>query len=242
MQKFTTLRGVAAPLPMINIDTDMIIPKQFLKTIKRTGPRQEPVRRAALRDGRQGEARFRAEPAGLSQGADPGGRGEFRLRLEPRACALGAAGFRHPLRHRHELRRHLLQQLLQERHPADQAAPVRGRQADGGCPARLQRHRHHRSREAGDHRPRRRACPFRGRSLPQALPAERPRRYRPHLGEGRVTSTASRRATAWPAPGCGRDPLELRLVASRRFPSGSASGDDGTGSLPTFERRSHGCQ
>ena len=37
MQKFTTLRGVAAPLPMINVDTDMIIPKQYLKTIKRTG-------------------------------------------------------------------------------------------------------------------------------------------------------------------------------------------------------------
>ncbi len=37
MQRFTTLRGVAAPLPMINVDTDMIIPKQFLKTIKRTG-------------------------------------------------------------------------------------------------------------------------------------------------------------------------------------------------------------
>jgi 3-isopropylmalate/(R)-2-methylmalate dehydratase small subunit len=37
MDKFTTLRGVAAPLPMINVDTDMIIPKQFLKTIKRTG-------------------------------------------------------------------------------------------------------------------------------------------------------------------------------------------------------------
>ncbi|HXQ40596.1 MAG TPA: 3-isopropylmalate dehydratase small subunit [Candidatus Udaeobacter sp.] len=37
MQKFTILRGVAAPLPMINVDTDMIIPKQFLKTIKRTG-------------------------------------------------------------------------------------------------------------------------------------------------------------------------------------------------------------
>ncbi|MGA0533158.1 3-isopropylmalate dehydratase small subunit [Hansschlegelia sp. KR7-227] len=37
MQKFTTLTGVAAPLPMINIDTDMIIPKQYLKTIKRTG-------------------------------------------------------------------------------------------------------------------------------------------------------------------------------------------------------------
>jgi len=37
MEKFTTLTGVAAPLPMMNVDTDMIIPKQFLKTIKRTG-------------------------------------------------------------------------------------------------------------------------------------------------------------------------------------------------------------
>jgi 3-isopropylmalate/(R)-2-methylmalate dehydratase small subunit len=37
MQKFTHLSGVAAPLPMINVDTDMIIPKQFLKTIRRTG-------------------------------------------------------------------------------------------------------------------------------------------------------------------------------------------------------------
>ncbi len=37
MEKFTTLTGVAAPLPMLNVDTDMIIPKQFLKTIKRTG-------------------------------------------------------------------------------------------------------------------------------------------------------------------------------------------------------------
>ncbi len=37
MQKFTTLTGIAAPLNLINIDTDMIIPKQFLKTIERTG-------------------------------------------------------------------------------------------------------------------------------------------------------------------------------------------------------------
>ena len=37
MQPFTTLTGIAAPLPMINVDTDMIIPKQFLKTIKRSG-------------------------------------------------------------------------------------------------------------------------------------------------------------------------------------------------------------
>lgn len=37
MQKFTVLTGVAAPLRVINVDTDMIIPKQYLKTIKRTG-------------------------------------------------------------------------------------------------------------------------------------------------------------------------------------------------------------
>ena len=37
MEKFKKLFGIAAPLPMINIDTDMIIPKQFLKTIKRSG-------------------------------------------------------------------------------------------------------------------------------------------------------------------------------------------------------------
>ena len=37
MDKFTTLTGIAAPLPMVNVDTDMIIPKQFLKTIKRSG-------------------------------------------------------------------------------------------------------------------------------------------------------------------------------------------------------------
>jgi 3-isopropylmalate/(R)-2-methylmalate dehydratase small subunit len=37
MQKFITLTGVAAPFALVNVDTDMIIPKQFLKTIKRTG-------------------------------------------------------------------------------------------------------------------------------------------------------------------------------------------------------------
>ena len=37
MEKFTTLEGVAAPLNIINVDTDMVIPKQYLKTVKRTG-------------------------------------------------------------------------------------------------------------------------------------------------------------------------------------------------------------
>ena len=37
MDPFVTLASIPAPLPMINVDTDMIIPKQFLKTIKRSG-------------------------------------------------------------------------------------------------------------------------------------------------------------------------------------------------------------
>ncbi|MGB8814685.1 MAG: 3-isopropylmalate dehydratase small subunit [Paracoccaceae bacterium] len=37
MEKFTKITGIAAPMPLVNIDTDMIIPKQFLKTIARTG-------------------------------------------------------------------------------------------------------------------------------------------------------------------------------------------------------------
>ena len=37
MESFKTIIGIPAPLPMINVDTDMIIPKQFLKTIKRSG-------------------------------------------------------------------------------------------------------------------------------------------------------------------------------------------------------------
>ena len=86
MEKFTKLTGVAAPMPIKNVDTDMIIPKQFLKTIQRIVTRARP---------------------------------------------LGDPRFRHPLRYRAELRRHLLQQLLQERHFADPSAPGRRQQVDG---------------------------------------------------------------------------------------------------------------
>jgi 3-isopropylmalate/(R)-2-methylmalate dehydratase small subunit len=51
MQPFTTLTAIAAPLPIDNVDTDMIIPKQFLKTIKRTG----------LKEGLFYEMRFRVD-------------------------------------------------------------------------------------------------------------------------------------------------------------------------------------
>ena len=71
MDKFTTLTGVAAPLPIRNVDTDMIIPKQFLKTIKRTGLGKSLF--YEMRYDQEGNevAGLRAQPAGLSPGDDP---------------------------------------------------------------------------------------------------------------------------------------------------------------------------
>ena len=102
-------------MPAANIDTDQIIPKQFLKTVEREG-----LGKGLFYD-------FRFDPEGkekpdfvLNQPAYPGAgdpdrRRQFRLRLQPRARPLGASGLRHPLRDLHQLRRHLLQQLLPER-------------------------------------------------------------------------------------------------------------------------------
>src|ERR1700745_332851 len=120
MDKFTTLEGVAAPLKIINVDTDMIIPKQYLKTIKRTGLGKglfseqrykddgsenpdfilnKPACRnskglvdgASTKGGGRREPGFTPQKAGLPQFQGAGRRQQFRLRLEPRACAVGAA-------------------------------------------------------------------------------------------------------------------------------------------------------
>ena len=164
MDKFTTLTAVAAPLDMINVDTDMIIPKDYLKTIQRTGLGKGLF--AELRyldDGSDNPDFVLNKPA--YEGADPGRRQQFRLRLEPRARALGAARLRHPLRHLDRVRRHLLQQRLQERHPADQGLQGRPRQADGRRRARRQRHADGRSRQARRSRGRT-AAPSISRSTP----------------------------------------------------------------------------
>ena len=109
MEKFTTLTGVAAPMPLVNIDTDMIIPKQFLKTIKRSGLGVNLFDEMRYDNDGNEIADFRAEPARLSQRSDPCRGRQFRLRVVARTCALGAFGFRHPLRHLDQFRRYLLQ-------------------------------------------------------------------------------------------------------------------------------------
>ena len=143
MEKFTTLTGVAAPLNMINVDTDKIIPKNYLKTIKRTGLGKALFAAMRYDDSGRENPEFILNKGPFRKRHHHGRRRELRLRVEPRARAVGAARLRHPLRDRALLRRHLLQQHLQERHPAHH--PARGaRQRAAALPARAAGSRDHR--------------------------------------------------------------------------------------------------
>ena len=138
MNPFTVHTGLVAPMDRANVDTDLIIPKQFLKSIKRSGfgpnlfdslrymDEGQPDQDCSGRPLNEG---FCPQPAALSRRVHPAGPGELRLRFQPRARALGAGRLRLSLRCRPQLRRHLLQQLLQERLSAGGA----GRGNSGGA-------------------------------------------------------------------------------------------------------------
>ena len=122
MDKFTTLTGVAAPLPMINVDTDKIIPKQYLKTIARTGLGKALFDELRYNpDGSEKPDFVLNQPAyrkaQILVAGENFGCGSSR---EHAPWALLDFGIR--CRDRAELRRHLLQQLLQERRAADHVA------------------------------------------------------------------------------------------------------------------------
>ena len=91
MDKFTVLTGVAAPLPLRNIDTDMIIPKQFLKTIARTGLGKSLFYEMRF-DNASGKevADFVLNKPQYRKAQDSGDGRQLRLRLVARTCAVGA--------------------------------------------------------------------------------------------------------------------------------------------------------
>ena len=123
MDKFTTLTGVAAPLPMINVDTDMIIPEQLSQDHHAQRPRQGPVRADALSRRRQRESRLRPQQAGLSPGARSWSRAQnfgCGSSREHAPWALLDFGIRCVIAP--SFADIFYSQLLQERHPADQAA------------------------------------------------------------------------------------------------------------------------
>ena len=121
MEPVRLVSGPVSVLDRADVDTDQIIPKQFLKRVERTG---------------FGEFLFYdwAKEPGWDLPANPilAAGPELRLRLEPRARAVGAAGLRLPRRRGGELRRHLLLQLHQDRPAAGRAAGGGGARADGG--------------------------------------------------------------------------------------------------------------
>ena len=129
MQPFRKHTGVVVPLDKVNVDTDQIIPKQFLKRIERTGfgeflfydwrfSGEETSAQRSSEKSRKKTADFVLQPAALCQGFDPGRGKEFWLRLFARACRLGAGGFWFPGGDRFVVRRHLCQQQPEE-WPAD---------------------------------------------------------------------------------------------------------------------------
>ena len=67
MQAFTTLTAIAAPLPLVNVDTDKIIPARHLKTIKRTGLGVALFETLRYRRRRQRAPGVRPQPRALSQ-------------------------------------------------------------------------------------------------------------------------------------------------------------------------------
>ncbi len=146
MTPINILTSTAAPLPLPNIDTDQIIPKQFLKRIERTGygdflffdwRRIQEGPNAGSED-----PNFVLNRPEYRRRRDPHRRTQLRLRLLPRARRLGHQPVRLPRRHRPHLRRHLLLERRQKRHHP--RPPHRGRSRDPPRPL-------HRQPAAPDH-------------------------------------------------------------------------------------------
>ena len=133
MDKFTTHTGIGVPLRRSNVDTDQIIPAEYLKRVTRTG--FEDGLFAAWRT-RSGSS---SSTSRLRRRLGVGGRPRFRHRIVARACGLGADGLRVPGGHLVAIRRHLPRQCRQGR-PAGRGGgagrrrtAVEAHRADPGC-------------------------------------------------------------------------------------------------------------
>ena len=211
MQKFTTLTGIAAYLPMINVDTDMIIPKQYLKTIKRTGLGKGLF--AELRYDEAGKPRedfvLHKPPyhqAKILITGENFGCGSSREHAPWALLDFGISCIIAPsfadIFYNNCFKNGILPIALPQEE-IDKLIDDAARGANAAHPRR--------SSQSGDQRARRRQDPFRHRPLPQALPDGRARRYRAHPGEGRRHRGLRRQGTH-------RASLGLTLVQARRSP------------------------
>ena len=187
MDKFTKLTGVAAPLPIVNVDTDMIIPKDYLKTIKRTGLGVGLFAEMRFNEDGTRKPGFRPQQAGLSQGADPGRRRQFRLRLVSREHAPWALldfGIRCVIStsfadifYNNCFKNGILP-ITVSPEELEKLMDDASRGANATMTVDLEA-KEIRGPDGG-------VVQVRPRRLQAALPAERPRRYRPDDGEGAV--------------------------------------------------------
>ena len=185
MQKFDHLTGVAAPLPMMNVDTDMIIPKQFLKTIKRTGLGKnlfdemryttdgKEIPDFVLNKPQYRKAQILVAGANFGCGSSrehaPWALLDFGIR-----CVI-APSFA-DIFYNNCFKNGILPIALPQEE-VDKLMDDANRGANAIISVDLEKQE--------IRRPRRRLHQLRDRRLPQALPAERPGRYRPDAAEGR---------------------------------------------------------
>ena len=186
MDKFTKLTGVAAPMPLINVDTDMIIPKQFLKTIAahRASARTSSTRCATTPTGNEIPDFVLNKPAyrkaqilvagenfgcGSSREHAPWALLDFGIR-----CVI-APSFA-DIFYNNCFKNGILPIALPQE-DVDKLMDDAERGANAVVTVDLE-NQVITGPDGGSHR-------LRGGRLPQALPAERPRRHRPHHGEGR---------------------------------------------------------
>ena len=210
MQKFTTLTGIAAYLPMINVDTDMIIPKQYLKTIKRTGLGKGLF--AELRYDEAGKPhedfvlhRPPYHQAKILITGENFGCGSSREHAPWALLDFGISCIIAPsfadIFYNNCFKNGILPIAL----PQEEIDKL----IDDSAPRR-QCHHQHRPGQSGNQGTGRRGDKVRHRLLSQALPHGRARRYRAHPGEGRSHRGLRRQGTH-------RASLGLTLVQGRRI-------------------------
>ena len=201
MDKFTTLEGVAAPLKIINVDTDMIIPKQYLKTIKRTGLGKGLFSEQRYKDDGSENPDFvlnkpAYRKAKILVAGDNFGCGSSR---EHAPWALLDFGIRCVIST--SFGDIFYNNCFKNGMLPIRVSPGRPRQAVRRRRARRQRDADDRSGQPGNPRARRRHGEIRDRPVPQALPAQRPRRHRPDHGKEGLDRQLTRKRPRPSAPG-----------------------------------------
>ena len=207
MEPIVRIEGTALPLDRADVDTDQIIPAQYLKRIERTGFG------AYLFDEWRKDPDFVLNDRSVRRRHDPARGRELRMRIEPRARAVGDRGPRVPGGRRAELRGHLPQQLPEDRPAPGRAPRGVGPRADGRGARRSDDHDRGRPGRADRARSRDRRGVRHGAVHAMAA-AGRARRHRPHdapHGRDRRVRSVRGSVPARPAP-----------AVRRRTPGGGA--------------------